>query len=78
MRTGLTDGGRVVADRLVTWHRPVETEAPGRVCADVGCQTVLSVYNSSDRCSLHRRFVTIIPRSAPSEISVGAGASAQN
>lgn len=72
MRSGLSDGGRVVAERLVTWHRPVETESAGRVCADPGCSTLLSIYNSSDRCSLHRRFVTIIPRSTSAMASVGA------
>lgn len=71
MRSGLSDGGRVAGERLVTWHRPVETEAAGRVCADPGCSTYLSIYNSSDRCALHRRFVTIIPRSNPSMASAG-------
>jgi hypothetical protein len=72
MRSGLSDGGRVVAERLVTWRRPVETEPAGRECADPGCSTLLSIYNSSDRCALHRRFVTIIPRSTSAMAGVGA------
>lgn len=73
MRAGLTDGGRVVADRLTTWHRPVDTQQAGRICGDIGCDTVLSVYNSSDRCAIHRRFVTIIPRSNPQAMGAPPG-----
>lgn len=61
----MTDNGRVVADRMVTWHRPVTTERAGRVCAQDGCTTRLSIYNSSDRCAQHHRFVTIVPRATP-------------
>lgn len=65
MRTGMSDNGRVVAERMVTWHRPVNTEQAGRVCAHEGCDTKLSIYNSSDRCAAHHRFVTIVPRATP-------------
>lgn len=65
MRTGMSDNGRVVADRMVTWHRPVSTERAGRVCAQEGCGTKLSIYNTDDRCSMHQRFVTIVPRATP-------------
>lgn len=65
MRSGLTDNGRVVAERMVTWHRPVTTTPAGRVCAHQGCETKLSIYNSSDRCAMHHRFVTIVPRATP-------------
>jgi hypothetical protein len=63
MRTALADGS-VVGERFVTWHRPVTTHAGGRVCAEPECGTRLSIYNSADRCSLHRSFVTIVPRNA--------------
>lgn len=65
MRSGMTDNGRVVADRMVTWHRPVTAAEAGRVCAEQGCRTKLSIYNSSDRCASHHRFVTIVPRATP-------------
>lgn len=65
MRTGLTDNGRVVAERMVTWHRPVATARAGRVCAHPGCETRLSIYNADDRCASHHRFVTIVPRATP-------------
>ncbi len=29
--------------------------APGRLCAEPGCSTVLSTYNSSNDCWLHMR-----------------------
>jgi hypothetical protein len=65
MRAAFADGGAVSGERFVTWHRPVATHASGRVCAEADCATRLSIYNSSDRCSVHRRFVTIVPRNAP-------------
>jgi endogenous inhibitor of DNA gyrase (YacG/DUF329 family) len=37
------------------WSDRVRTYSEGRVCAEPGCTTVLSVYNSSSRCSLHQR-----------------------
>lgn len=33
--------------------RPSRQYSAGRVCAQDGCGTVLSVYNRSDRCALH-------------------------
>ncbi len=63
MRSGNTDGERVVADRLVTWHRPVDAARAGRVCSQAGCDTRLSIYNSTERCAAHHQFVTIIQRS---------------
>jgi hypothetical protein len=33
----------------------VRTYNEGRVCAEPGCTTVLSVYNSSSRCAVHQR-----------------------
>jgi hypothetical protein len=40
------------------------TYRPGRVCVESGCQTVLSIYNPTSRCSLHeRRQVMALSRS---------------
>ena len=33
----------------------------GRVCAEPGCGTVLSVYNPSSRCAVHQRRGDVIP-----------------
>lgn len=62
MRGALADGGAVPAERLVTWRRPVPAHTTGRTCSEAGCETVLSIYNATDRCALHRTFVTIVPR----------------
>lgn len=36
--------------------RPSATKASGRICAQDGCDTRLSVYNGQDRCALHSLF----------------------
>jgi hypothetical protein len=59
------DSGPLAADRLVTWHHTVETASPGRVCAEPGCDTRLSIYNTGDRCARHERFVSIVVRPSP-------------
>ena len=41
-----------LADRV---GRPSRTKEPGRVCAEDGCSTVLSIYNPQDFCSPHAR-----------------------
>ncbi|HTT87446.1 MAG TPA: hypothetical protein VMF60_08775 [Acidimicrobiales bacterium] len=33
--------------------RPSRTFAAGRVCAEPGCETKLSIYNDDEYCSLH-------------------------
>lgn len=33
--------------------RPSRRKEPGRLCLEPGCHTRLSIYNTSDRCSLH-------------------------
>jgi len=43
----------VEVDTLVGGHEKVKSFAPGRTCAEPGCGTILSIYNSADRCSLH-------------------------
>ena len=43
----------VVADRLSGGTHPVHRFAAGRVCAQPGCTTVLSIYNEDDRCAAH-------------------------
>ena len=65
MRAAFADGGAVAGERFVTWHRPVTAHSSGRICAEPECETVLSIYNAADRCSLHRSFVTMVPRNAP-------------
>ena len=42
------------SDRVRMYHE-------GRVCAEPGCGTVLSVYNPSSRCAVHQRRGDIIP-----------------
>jgi hypothetical protein len=34
--------------------RPVRTAPAGRVCQEVHCTTMLSIYNHGSRCSRHR------------------------
>lgn len=34
-------------------RRPPRTFARGRVCAERGCGTVLSIYNPGSRCAIH-------------------------
>lgn len=62
--------GPVAGQRLVVWRRSAPVGEPGRVCAELGCDTVLSIYNTTERCSLHRTFVTIVPRNPGSEPQV--------
>ena len=62
MRAPLADGGAVAGERPVTWRRPAAVHDTGRVCSEAGCDTKLSIYNATNRCSLHRTFVTIVPR----------------
>ena len=38
----------------------MRTYREGRVCAEPGCTTVLSVYNPSPRCALHQRQAAIV------------------
>lgn len=62
MRGTLAEAAAVSGERLVTWRRPATAHNTGRVCEAPDCTTVLSIYNSTNRCSLHRTFVTIVPR----------------
>jgi hypothetical protein len=41
-------------------ERPPRKFSSGRVCAEPGCRTRLSVYNGRDYCSLHR--IVLAPR----------------
>ena len=36
---------------------PNRAEAPGRVCAEPGCETALSIYNRSPHCWRHTDIV---------------------
>jgi len=42
--------------------RPPRRFASGRSCAEPECNTRLSIYNDSDRCSLHRVDLTLYMR----------------
>ena len=53
--TGDTIGAAVIGSH----DRPVRTFQVGRTCGEEGCGARLSIYNSSDRCSLHPRFETL-------------------
>jgi hypothetical protein len=35
-------------------YTPIAQSAPGRVCAEAGCGTILSIYNHSEFCDLHQ------------------------
>jgi len=49
-----TDVGTSIGGSWFTGHgRPSRTFAPGRVCAEPGCETKLSIYNESDFCYVH-------------------------
>jgi hypothetical protein len=45
-------------ERVISASTQSRTYAVGRVCAEDGCSTRLSIYNESDYCSLHHRAVT--------------------
>jgi hypothetical protein len=45
-------------ERVISASTQSRTYATGRVCAEEGCKTRLSIYNESDYCSLHHRAVT--------------------
>ena len=45
-----TTGGRAVKGSRI---QRTKTFRPGRVCAESGCGTSLSIYNNSGYCSLH-------------------------
>ncbi len=41
--------------RIGTNPRTVKAFAAGRTCAEPGCRTTLSIYNSNDLCFVHKR-----------------------
>jgi hypothetical protein len=45
----------VEVDGLAGGHEKVKSFAGGRVCAEPGCGTILSIYNSADSCCRHGR-----------------------
>ncbi len=51
---------RVQAERFTSIERHLPRSTEGRVCAESGCDTQLSVYNELDHCSLHAPMV--VPR----------------
>ena len=52
----MRDGTAVAAggSERISTRRP----AKGRICAEPGCGTKLSIYNDGDHCSLHAPMVT--------------------
>ena len=47
-------GDQSIGATAFTGHgRPARTFERGRVCAETGCNTKLSIYNDSDHCCLH-------------------------
>lgn len=54
------------SDRIRRYH-------VGRVCAEPGCDTVLSMYNPSSRCAVHQRRSDVLPlrRLAAQEVERG-------
>lgn len=53
MATGYAATDEVWADGLGASTRPPRRYGTGRVCAQTGCGTILSAYNSDSRCALH-------------------------
>jgi hypothetical protein len=52
-------GGDSVSGSWFTgYSRPTRTFAQGRVCAESGCGTRLSIYNDGDYCYLHEPLAT--------------------
>ena len=51
---------RVQAEKFTSIERYSPRAPGGRVCAEAGCSTRLSVYNDLDHCSLHAPMV--VPR----------------
>ena len=47
----------------------------GRVCAEPGCTTLLSVYNPSSRCAVHQRRGDVVPPAAAEAQEVERGCS---
>lgn len=48
------DGAEAVgAVSCTNYRRASRSYGTGRVCAEAGCSTVLSIYNSEDRCARH-------------------------
>lgn len=49
-----TENGITVSVRALDDHqRPPRRFPPGRVCAEYGCDTLLSIYNEGNYCSKH-------------------------
>ena len=51
---------RVQGERFTSIERNLPRSSSGRICAEPGCQTRLSVYNELEHCSLHAPMV--VPR----------------
>jgi hypothetical protein len=54
----MSDDDEAIGAEVLTSHqRAARTYRKGRVCAEPGCQTVLSIYNPQDRCAAHELVV---------------------
>jgi len=51
---------RVLGERFTSAERRTGVAPTGRVCAEPGCETRLSMYNDGDHCALHAPMV--VPR----------------
>jgi hypothetical protein len=50
----LTEDLEAIGGELLGAHQSrVKALQSGRVCAQEGCRTMLSIYNSHDKCALH-------------------------
>ncbi|MEJ7584722.1 MAG: hypothetical protein WKF43_11705 [Acidimicrobiales bacterium] len=58
--TGSSRGGgeSVAGERFTSTDEVSDRASPGRVCADSGCETKLSIYNDGEHCSLHQPMET--------------------
>lgn len=49
-----TDGAEAVgAVSCTNYRRASRSYGTGRVCTELGCNTLLSIYNSEERCARH-------------------------
>jgi hypothetical protein len=64
----------VTADPLGSYRRTPRTFNPGRTCAAVGCQTVLSIYNGAKHCAAHnpKQLRVKRPYAAPTSVALPA------
>jgi hypothetical protein len=63
-----TDGTDAIgAVSCTNYRRASRSYGEGRICAEPGCHTVLSIYNSEDHCARHAVTTATRRRRSPSE-----------